>query len=386
MATAPELIDHPPAGIAGSQSSGESAEIIQLLPLPDERGFSYQDLIRPGRLARGLGNLAAQARDLAWDQLLADDDGLERVEFTYKGHDHLVLVSDPDPATGIKPAQAPKIWLKPGLTELADVGSPVWLHNAVAKRNPGSQVMTHATKGMSHGGQAVPAGEAAARWIDIHAAEDLAVLAEFASGQPVDVDGTSWGSFDAAHMAVQNLRAKDGRQVDIRKLNLISSPVIACEVDPEEDFREPDLDEAALRATLTDEFNKHVLSQTIGLLKHPRQLRAVWKVAPAYLMYPEKAVSRAKIIKADLRSVQQGFGWHSLRLLASQLDEIHFVLGKKDPLTAPQRPQIQALQERSPSGSVKLTLIESAGHFATADAEQVANAIYGEPAALPKAA
>ena len=125
MATAPELVDSPPAGMAGWRND-ELAEIIPLNPSPDERDLSYQDLARsvPGRLLRGLGHAAGSARDFAWNQLtpgLGDD--MEILTIPHNHYDHMVLTIGPDPETGVKRSEAPKIWLGGGLTELADVGS-----------------------------------------------------------------------------------------------------------------------------------------------------------------------------------------------------------------------------------------------------------------------
>ncbi|HEY5152981.1 MAG TPA: hypothetical protein VII55_03330, partial [Candidatus Saccharimonadales bacterium] len=315
-------------------------------------------------------------RDFAWDQLVPSHDAeIERVTIPLNGHDHLFLVSPPNPETGVNPEEAATTLIGGGLSEFVDVGSLPRLHQAVAAVKPDHWIISQSAKGISHSGQTLPFAEAGARWVEEIAAENLELMRRLTNGGPLELVGVSLHSFIHAYMAAINLTANPHQQLDIPVIRPVSSALIATDVYPHEDFREADIDEDAFRAQLSGGFKAHVVKEALTMLiNHPRDMLACSPNLLAYLLYPEKAPSRFRAIEADYQSVKQGFPWSILRMLGGAL-QIDVTLGDRDNLTPPQIPQWQRLKELSPEGNVNLALVKDAGHLMTVRHKAIAKAL-----------
>jgi hypothetical protein len=365
----------PPAYAAGSMD-GELAPIIPLDPSPPEEGFLYDELsyrkllsADPLSVVGGLWRGVNRIRScMLGDGPEHSDPIPKRVFLPYNGHDHLFLVTDPAPEAGVNADEASNAVFKPGLTELADSGSALRLHVAYAKQHPDRRVITEATKGMSHTGKAVSGAEIAGRRIDTMAGESLYLLPRLTRDGAIEVNGTSLGTRSAVSMAEQNLAADHATQLNITRLTLIASAVVACKIEGSENFRDPDLDEDEYRQDLSKRFQVHIAEDFLRMARtHPVDILSCWPNIAAYVLaHPAKSYSRARAIAADYGNVKEGVPWSTLKQVASGVD-IRILGGSRDPLIQEQEPQWAALDGLFP-GQIKQSTIQGMGHLMSAAA------------------
>src|SRR5581483_2412338 len=122
MATAEAHWDEEPAGMPGTV--GELAPVIPIGPSQSEKGF----FDRVSHAATHLANVALGHPYLNSDAMphgvvVKDRRAAQRY-----------LVTEPDSQTGVDPQAATNSLLKPGLTELGDLGSHLRLHVEYAKK------------------------------------------------------------------------------------------------------------------------------------------------------------------------------------------------------------------------------------------------------------
>jgi hypothetical protein len=378
MAIAPHLLEQPPAGLTGL-TDGELAEVIELNPLPTERGFSYQEegsRSVPWRLAQTIGHAAASARTFAWEMVVPSCDiEIRQIAAPHKGHDDLYLVTEPDPASGVNPAEADNIVIDLGLTEFADVGSGPGLHKAFAKRNPDSRIITIVDDTMSRAGQTAPASKAGARWLEATAADKLKTLPWLTRDGILKLVGVSKGSVEMTLLDGLNLAANPKDQLKVEKLILLSAAVFACNIDASENFRGA-IDERELLQQGDRSFKRHLLPNALHMTRrHPASMLAAAPILGEYLAYPEKLLSRKRATEADYRAVKAGV---DIRTLKAIRDDHGFlvVLAELDPLTEHQKPQWEYLDATSPEADhVQVRIVPDEGHLWTANGDKAADEV-----------
>ncbi len=284
------------------------------------------------------------------------------------GHEHLFLVTEPDPETGVDPKTAFNDWIKSGLGELADTGSALRFQVAYAEHHPDHRVITEATPGMSHTGRAVSGADLSRRQIEPMASETLQLMPRLTRDGPVGIVGTSLGSRLAAAVAELNLGANLQDQIDIVQLKFIASAVIAGKIEGEENFRDPDLDEDDYRQMLSKRFQRHIPEDFMRMLQsHPVDILACWPMLGAYaLAHPAKTHSRLKAMATDYSNVKEGVPWDSLKYVVSRIP-IDVLGGGRDPLIEEQKPQWDSLGLMYP-GQVRQRVVDGMGHLMSAAA------------------
>ena len=370
MEAATFLGEHPPVELAGPQA-GELAPVIQLVPSPDEQETSPQELspLDPRQLVRGVG----WATSLIKRNVLSNsDDGLvrqpERVVLTDKGREHLFFVTEPDPDTVVDVKSAVNTIFLLGLTEMSDVGSARRVHNEYAKQHRDRRVTTITTEGISHTGQLRQSSEGDDRRLADMAADNLVLLPHITEDGPVEVSGTSRGAYVAMLMAEQNLAANPNDQLNLARLKLVASPVVARNIPESERFRDVELDEDMVRAELTMRFLQHLTPDLMRMvISNPADMLKCAPIIGAYALSPHKASSRAKAIVADFNDVQQGMEWSTVKRIAEE-HQIWVLGGEHDPLVQFQVPQWEALAKLYPN-NVQHRIVKGKGHLMTADAK-----------------
>jgi len=369
MEAATFLGEHPPVELAGPQA-GELAPVIQLVPSPDEQETSPQELspLDPRQLVRGVG----WATSLIKRNVLGSSDASaarqpERVILTDKGREHLFLVTEPDPETGVDLQEALNTVFLPGLTEMGDRGSASEFHNAYAKRHPDRRVITRATEGISHTGKLRYTSEGGDRRLAHMAADNLVLLPRITEDGPIELSGTSLGSYIAMLTAEQDLAANPNDQLNLKRLKLVASAVVARDIPDSENFRDAELNEDIVRAELTMRFLQHLAPDLLRMaVSHPADILKCASIIGAYALSPHKARNRAKAILADFNDVQQGMEWSTVKRIAEE-HQIRVLGGEHDPLVQFQAPQWEALAKLYPD-NVQHRIVKGKGHLMTADA------------------
>lgn len=357
---------------------GDTAAVLPFDPSQAEEGFLF-DQLRTHKLLtadplgvvggawRGLHRIKAQ---ILGCQAPHSDPVPKRVFLPYDGHDHLFLVTDPDPELGGDPDEAANALFKPGLSELADSGSALRLHVAYALRHPEQRVITEATKGMSHTGKTVASGDISQRRIEAMAADSLEMLPRLTRDGATEIFGTSLGTTGAVSIAEQNLAAGETARLDLRRLNLIASAVIAAKIEGPDNFRDPDLDEHKYRHDLSKRFQLHVIDDFIRMsASHPIDILSCWPQVGAYVLaHPRKTYSRLLSMAADYANVKEGTPWESLKNVVEGVD-IRVLGGSRDPLIQEQERQWDTLEDMFP-GRITRHTVAGMGHLLTAAAAE----------------
>jgi pimeloyl-ACP methyl ester carboxylesterase len=363
--------ERPSVEIPGGHS-GELADVIALFP-PDERGFSYPALLTdPTFLIRG----AVQATSLLRNVILGrteenPDRPAERVLLLdEKGREHLHLVTEPDPKTGVKPKEAVNSVFFPGLSEMGDSGSALHSHNEHADRHPEERTITRITEGVSRGGNLRYYTKNDRRRIEHISADTRFMLPRIVQEGPVKLRGNSLGTFVVMEVADQDLAANDYERLNIQGLRLLAPAVVGVNVPEEKSFRGPDIDEEAIRRELTNDFLLHLAPDLIRMmLSNPKDMARCAPILGAYLLSPHKAPGRAKAIRSDFNEVQRGVEWSVLERVTGEHETL-VVGGELDPLVQFQTPQWVALDKRSP-GQVRQKIVPGKGHLIAADSRLV---------------
>lgn len=356
----------------------EPTPVMPLDPSRSEEGLFDTELLRHnltaadplsivGGIWRGINHLKGQVLGETPTHSSAIP---QRVVIPFDGHDHLLLVTDPDPETGRAPDTADTTWFKPGLGELGDIGSALRLHIAFANHNPDRRVVTETTKGMSHTGKTVTTSELAGRQIETMAAESLHLMRRLIQGGEIEIDGTSLGTRLEIAMAELNLAANPSDHLPITRLRLISSAAIAGKIEGEDNFREPDLDEDEYREALSARFQRHVPADFMRMLySHTEDILSCWPMLGAYAMaHPAKTYSRLRTMMTDYANVKQGTSWSSLKYVVAGLP-VDVLDGERDPLAQEQESQWGMLGSLFP-GQVRHVTIKGMGHLMTAAADE----------------
>jgi hypothetical protein len=373
---APELATDRLSTAPGDGQAGEPAPVIPLDPSLSEEGLFDTELLRhnltavdPLSVVGGIWRGISHIKDRALGNAPPHGSVVpHRVFVPYGGHEHLLLVTDPDPEMDIVPDEADTAWFKPGLVELGDVGSALRLHIAFAGQHPELRVVTETTKGMSHTGKTVPAAELAGRDIETMAAESLHLMRRVVPGGTIALNGTSLGTRLDVAIAELNLAANPGEQLPITRLNLISSAAVAGKIEGAENFRAPDLDEDLYREELSKRFQHHIPADFIRMLyTHPEDILSCWPMLGAYaLAHPGKTHDRIRTMARDYGNVKQGVDWSSLKYVVSGVP-VNVLDGERDPLTHEQEPQWEMLDMLFP-GQVQHVTVKGMGHLMTAAA------------------
>jgi hypothetical protein len=294
----------------------------------------------------------------------------DRLSVPVGGHEHLLLVSDPDPEMGIGTDEAATTWFTPGLGELGDVGSALRLHLAYAAQHPEQRVVTESTKGMSHTGRTVAADALADRRIEASAAESLEVMRRVIDKDTgeITIVGTSLGTPHEVAMGELNLAANPADVLNIVRLKLISSAAVASKIEGSDNFRDPDVDEDAYRAALDGRFRWHIPEDFAWMLvDHPADILACWPTLAAhFIAHPRKTGERLRTMGTDYVNVRQGTPWSSWRYVASRM-QVDSVGGERDPLIQEQEPQFEMLDQLYP-GQVRHNTVPGFGHLMSAAA------------------
>lgn len=358
---------------------GELAPVIPLNPSQSEEGFSYgygldldyQKLLSldPLSVVGGLWRGINGVRDrLLGSSQTHSDPVPKRVFLPYNGHEHLFLVTEPDPEAEVDPDEADNVVFKPGLGELADSGSALRLHVEFARQHPERRVITEATKGMSHTGKTVGSDEFSERRIEKMAADSLQLLPRLTRDGWIEINGTSLGTRSAFSMAEQNLAANHADQLDITRLTLIASAVIASKIDGSENFRDPEVDEDEYRNNLSKRFQKHVAEDFVRMAgTHPVDILSCWPGLGAYVMaHPSRTYSRLRAMFTDYANVKEGVPWDNMKQVVPGVG-IRLLGGSRDPLVQEQEPQWDTLDRMFP-GRIQRRTVKGMGHLMTADA------------------
>jgi pimeloyl-ACP methyl ester carboxylesterase len=361
--------EHPPVEMTGPQA-GELAPVIQLIPSPEEKPASLPDLLSldPRHLVKGVGWAASLIKR---NVLGSSDESAgrhpERVILTDKGREHLFLVTEPDPDTGVDRQEALNTVFLPGLTEMGDRGSAREFHNAYAKHHPDRRVITRATEGISHTGKLRHTSEGGDRRLADMAADNLVLLPRITEDGPIELSGTSLGTYIAMLTAEQDLAANPNDQLNLRKLKLVASAVVARDIPESESFRDAEVNEDIVRAELTMRFLQHLAPDLLRMVvSNPAEILKCAPIIGAYALFPHKAPSRTKAILADFNDVQQGMEWSTVKRIAQE-HEIWVLGGQHDPLVQFQAPQWEALAKLYPR-HVHHKIVAGKGHLMTADA------------------
>lgn len=372
-ATQARLIGTPPDTV---HSPGPAHPSLAPIPSPDEKGFFYPDgSENPGVLAR-IGRTVSQAANMALNQPHLNSPAMPKGIVVYDGRGAAkisgrFLVTEPDPETGVDPDTADNDVLHPGLSEFGDFGSALRLHVIHAERHRDRRVITNPTAGVSHGGETLSARELMGRCPEKTARYNLRLLRHVTRNGLIRLMGVSLGSYIAAYMAEQNAGANNERQLNIESLVLIASAVVALNVDGQENFRHPDIDEEEHRKYLTDQFLEHIPWDLLRMArKRPLDTLACAPIIAAYAAAPHKMLPRLHAIHADFRSVQGGVEWSMLKHIASGTD-IFVVGGQLDPLIVEQAPQWDMLDSIH-TGQVRQRILPDLGHLMTIDAQRSA--------------
>jgi pimeloyl-ACP methyl ester carboxylesterase len=366
-----------PAAVEAGGPGGELAAISPLDPSPSEEGFLDSEVVYrsltsldPLSVVSGLWRGVDQVKRRALREELPHSAAVPKRVFLpgADGHEHLLLVTEPDPETGVDPRTADNDWIKSGLGELADAGSGLRFHVAFAESHPGHRVITEATPGMSHTGKTSSADELSGRRIEPMAAESLRLMSRLTQEGRIWVIGKSLGSRLAAAMAELNLAANPEDRLDIVRLQFISSAVVASKIDGDENFRDPDVDEDEYRQALSKRFQHHIPEDFMRMLySHPREILACWPMLGAYaLAHPGKTQSRLRAMAADYANVKEGVPWSSLKYVVSGVP-VDVLDGSRDPLSEEQKPQWDTLAHKYP-GQVRQKVIDGMGHLMSAAA------------------
>jgi hypothetical protein len=363
--TASEILREQP----GISPSGELAPVIPIAPSLPEKGFSFKDLVpSPTLPIRAMGRVASKVVEKL---LLSSDLDREtsRVVIPYQDSERLLLVTEPDPETGVNADEANNKYLRPGLAELGDFGSAFRLHQRIAEEYPDERIITEPTPGISHSGKIWTPDEIANRRIDTMAGESLDYLQTVTKDGPIEGIGTSLGSVILVSMIEQNLAGNNSTRLNIDRATLLSSAVVATDVREDEDFREPGIDIQAYRQELTERFKSHVIADALRMAgNRPVDIaECAAAILVGYLFHPDKGPSRAKVIGADFDNVKEGVKWNTLRQIVTEIP-VKVLNGARCPLAQEQKPQWGKLSELSP-GQVQQRLIPGRGHLMTADAQ-----------------
>jgi hypothetical protein len=368
MAIEVTQIEQGPVGLQ-AEANG-LADIIQLNPPQPVDGFSEQQppaLNFLPRLSRAVTHIASTGLGHAYLTSKAMPHGVVVKE---RGYSERFLVTEPDLESGVDPSEATNVVLKPGLTELGDLGSHLRLHITYAEAHPDQRVITNPTHGVSHGGKVVTPAELRARRVEEMATIDRRLLPRLLHDGGVILAGTSLGSFGSTKMAEQDVAANNHARLNLEKLVLISSAVVALNVDESENFRSPDLDEEEHRRLLTSQFFEHLPSDLARMmLSNPRDVWACAPVLAAYALAPHKALPRFRAIAADFKNVSEGVDWSAIKQVAAAGIDINILGGSYDPLIIEQVPQWNALASLYP-GSVQQRIVPGLGHLMTIDARR----------------
>lgn len=364
------------AGEAGGPG-GELAAVSPLDPSQTEEGFLngevvYRNLtsLDPLSLVHGLWRRVDHMKRRTLGEELPHSAAIPKRVFLTggDGHEHLLLVTEPDPETGVDPQTADNDWIKGGLGELADAGSGLRFHVAYAESHPDHRVITEATPGMSHTGKTVSVAGLSSRQIEPMAAESLRLMRRLTRDGRIVVAGKSLGSRLAAAMAELNLSANPEDQLEIVRLQFISSAVVASMIEGEENFRNPDVDEDEYRQALSKRFQHHIPEDFMRMLySHPAEILACWPMLGAYaLAHPGKTHSRLKAMATDYANVKEGVPWSSLKYVVSGVP-VDVLDGSRDPLSEEQKPQWGTLDRLYP-GQIRQKVIDGMGHLMSAAA------------------
>jgi len=346
------------------------ADIITLNPPHAENGFSDQPLPSPNllsRLSRTVTHIASAGLGHSYLTSNAMPHG---VSVSEQGVSQRFLVTEPDSESGVDPSTATNVIFHPGLTELGDFGSHLRLHITYAEKHPDQRVITNPTHGVSHGGRVATPAELKARRVEEIAAINLTLLPRILQDGGVVIEGTSLGSFVSLKMAEQDVAANDHERLNLEKLVLISSAVVALNVDESENFRPHDLDEDEHRKFLTNQFFEHLpVDLARMMITNPKDTWACMPVLAAYALAPHKAIPRFRAIAADFRNVSEGVDWSAIKEVAAAGIDIDVLGGSLDPLMVEQEPQWDTLASLYP-GNIRQRIIHGLGHLMTIDARR----------------
>lgn len=329
-------------------------------------------MVDPRNLLRGAAQATFLIRNIVLGRTEENPDRpAERVFLLdEKGREHLHLVTEPDPETGVDPNEAANSVFFPGLTEMGDAGSALHLHNEQADRHPEERTITKVTEGVSHGGNLRYYAKDDPRRIEHIATDTLFMLPQVVREGPVKLRGNSLGTFVVVEVADQDLAANPHKRLNIQGLRLLAPAVVGINVPDDESFRDPDLDEEAVRHELTSDFLLHLAPDLVRMIRsNPADMVRCAPILGAYILSPHKAPGRTKAIRSDFSEVQQGVEWSVLGRVTEEHETL-VVGGALDPLVQFQAPQWVALDARAP-GQVRQTIVPGKGHLIGADSRLV---------------
>ena len=336
--------------------------------------FSIEHLasIGPAYIA-GLGRAAKHL----WDHHSGQDNVKhwpepERRLAQVEKHDRTLLITEPHPQHLGESSTATNSVLLPGLTEM-DIGSAYRLHKAMARRHPERRTITVTTPGVSLGGSDLPVSEGLTRKLEATAAENLKLLPWLLKEGDIHLIGTSLGSYMVTLMAELNLAANNGSQLDVTHVKLLSPAVGARNIDQAEvgQVIEADANDRELIEEATGEFFAHMPFETLRqALRHPRAAGESTAVVAAYMLSPHRLLHRAAAIRGNLRGVQQGIEWTSIKNVARS-HNLHILGGEVDPLIRLTIPQWKAIKEIAPA-TTKFWVVQDVGHAMTLNARGTA--------------
>lgn len=320
--------------------------------------FNAVNPLRQLQIARTLGRSMFGREDRLTERT-------EPVVLTNNGRNHLYIVTEPldgDPDT------ARNSVLIPGLTEIADRGgSASRVHNEYANMFSNRRVISCITEGMSHSGELRRKYPGEQRRLEHMAGDTMRLLPKLTRNGPMEFVATSLGSRTSMHIAEQNLAANPHEMINLERMKLVASAVIACNVPPAERFYTKKTTDDRMRAELTRKFITHICPELGRMtLYNPIETAECSGIITEYVLNPKKAPARLRAIIDDFHDVQEGIDWQVLKQISANY-KIMVLGGSRDPLVQWQIPQWAALSGMYP-GNITQRVLKGKGHLMSVDA------------------
>jgi pimeloyl-ACP methyl ester carboxylesterase len=347
-----------------------------LIPSTETSLFSPDNLVRiPVGYLRGVSRAASDLlRYHFGDTVEAEQSEPESSIVSVNGHDRPVLITEPDPAMGVKPGEAVNEVILLGLTEMKDIGSGRLFHQAMANRFPDRRIVTLSTPGLSMSDPTLPVRDGYNRLLEDTAIEDFDTIRRIVGDSPTHLVANSLSTKRALLVAALNLTADGELQIDTQRVKLMAPAVGARNVAEEERFSEADADDRDFIDGETNKFYLHVPGNILRmLLRHPEEVGECVGAIGAYALAPHKLVPRAAVLAGNVKSAKEGVEWEVMKAVA-RAHPLHVIGGADCPLMQAQMSQWLAVRKQAPKTQIRL--LEGYGHAVTIDgsgtAEQLA--------------
>lgn len=358
-------------------SSGPIAGEDYTLVLDADRHPTVGELFtHPLSTLKGLGSAATAFKNHVLDHQDPDDRlRADRRLIPVGNHERLALTIDADPE--YKDATRNKLTrvVLPGLTEL-DLGSGLMMSQAIAERHPEDDVIFVPTLGVSMGGEVLSIKDGLERKLSETADDNRELIKRLANEGPVQLSGTSLGSYLTMQTALGNLSANNHERIEIGALDLVS-PAVGAKNIPE-DLREQysDANDKEMIDQVTSEFFAHMPVDAAKMfIKHPEKTAECAAVLAGYALHFTKLPQRVAAMIGNLRGVQEGMEWDDILEVAYSHD-INVLGGSADPLVQKALPQWDQVKKRNDKKdsrhSVEIRVLAGLGHAMTVDAAGIA--------------